>query len=99
MRKAAATDFADFLLTITAVFIAIIALVVSLALTAANLLLPPQRYAAYRQVEKSLLSREMPLVPYETSVLPEFFSARIGCKVFQPVVQQVDIGALCIKSS
>ena len=36
MRKAAATDFADFLFTITAVFIAIIALVVSLALTAFN---------------------------------------------------------------
>ena len=32
------------------------------------------------------------------SVLPEFFSAR-GCKVFQPVVQQLDIGALCVKSS
>ena len=35
-RKAAATDFADFLSTITAVFIAIIALVVSFALTAFN---------------------------------------------------------------
>jgi hypothetical protein len=31
--------------------------------------------------------------------VPEFFSARIRCKVFQPVVQQVDIGALCVKGS
>lgn len=41
----------------------------------------------------------MSFVPYETWVVPEFFSARIRCKVFQPVVQQVDIGALCVKSS
>jgi ABC-type transport system substrate-binding protein len=72
---------------------------VNSALTAANQLLPPKRYAAYRRVEKSLLSGEMPLIPYETPVLSEFFSARIGCKVFQPVVQQVDIGALCVKGS
>ena len=60
-------------------------------------LLPPKRYGAYRRIESDLLRGEMPLVPYETPVLPEFFSARMGCKVFQPITQMVDIGALCIK--
>jgi ABC-type transport system substrate-binding protein/class 3 adenylate cyclase/tRNA A-37 threonylcarbamoyl transferase component Bud32 len=70
---------------------------VSSALRAANPLLPPKRYASYRRIERSLLTGEMPLVPYETPVLPEFFSSRIGCKVVQPVVGQVDIGALCVR--
>jgi len=60
-------------------------------------LLPPARYAAYRRIEAQLLRREPPFVAYGTPVLPEFFSAKIGCKVFQPVYGTVDIGALCVK--
>jgi hypothetical protein len=30
-------------------------------------------------------------------VLPEFFSARVGCRVEQPVVGAADIGTLCVK--
>jgi hypothetical protein len=29
----------------------------------------------------------------------EFFSARIGCRVTQPVLGAIDIGALCIRKS
>jgi ABC-type oligopeptide transport system substrate-binding subunit/class 3 adenylate cyclase/tRNA A-37 threonylcarbamoyl transferase component Bud32 len=61
--------------------------------------LPPARYAAYPRVEADILRREAPFAAYENLVLPEFFSARIGCKVFQPVYGVVDIGALCIRKS
>jgi len=71
---------------------------VTAKLEAANPLLPPKRYLAYVRIERSLLKGEMPLVPFETPVLPEFFSKRMGCKVFHPITQLVDIGALCVKS-
>jgi serine/threonine-protein kinase len=60
-------------------------------------LLPPKRYAAYQWIERRLLQGELPLVPFENWVLPEFFSERIGCKVFHPVYPSVDISALCVK--
>ena len=60
-------------------------------------LLPPKRYAAYRRIERRLLQGEIPFVPFENPVVPEFFSERIGCKVFHPVYASVDIGALCVK--
>ncbi len=68
-------------------------------LTRAERLLPPGRYAAYARIERRLLRDEVPLAPYESSVLPEFFSSRMGCKVFQPVYGAVDIGALCVRKS
>jgi peptide/nickel transport system substrate-binding protein len=60
-------------------------------------LLPPKRYAAYARIEQRLLRTEVPFAPYENPVQPEFFSARIGCKVFQPVYAIVDIAALCVR--
>ena len=34
---------------------------------------------------------------YEQPVTPEFFSARMGCQIEQPVIGAVDIGALCVR--
>jgi hypothetical protein len=65
----------------------------------AGRLLPPARYPAYRRIERDLLRNQVPFATYENWVLPEFFSARMGCKVFQPVYGAVDIGALCVKGS
>jgi ABC-type oligopeptide transport system substrate-binding subunit/class 3 adenylate cyclase len=62
-------------------------------------MLPPARYAAYSRIEADLIRRKPPFAAYETPVLPQFFSARIGCKVFQPVYGTVDIGALCVKGA
>jgi ABC-type oligopeptide transport system substrate-binding subunit len=62
-----------------------------------NKLLPPRRYASYERIERQLLQGEIPFAPFETPVVPEFFSARIGCKLFHPVYASVDIGALCIR--
>ena len=44
------------------------------------------------------LARDVaPFAVYATPVVPEFFSARVGCRVEQPVIGAVDIAALCVK--
>jgi hypothetical protein len=39
------------------------------------------------------------VIAYAVPLNPEFFSARIGCRVGQPILGTVDIGALCVKKS
>ena len=53
------------------------------------------RDAAYRRLLVKLAREVAPFAAFATPVLPEFFSARLGCRVDQPVTGQVDIGALC----
>jgi ABC-type transport system substrate-binding protein/class 3 adenylate cyclase/streptogramin lyase/tRNA A-37 threonylcarbamoyl transferase component Bud32 len=55
------------------------------------------RYSAYAALHKRLVRDEAPWAAYSTPVLPEFFSARIGCQIFQPVIGTVDIGSLCLR--
>jgi ABC-type transport system substrate-binding protein/class 3 adenylate cyclase/tRNA A-37 threonylcarbamoyl transferase component Bud32 len=64
----------------------------------ASLLRGEARVAAYRRLSVTLASALAPFAAYSTPLLPEFFSARIGCRVEQPITGQVDIGALCVKS-
>jgi hypothetical protein len=44
------------------------------------------------------LERRAYYVPFATFYVPELFSARVGCKVFEPVYFGVDLAALCLKS-
>jgi streptogramin lyase len=44
------------------------------------------------------LERRVYYVPFGASYVPELFSTRVGCKVFQPVYFGVDLSALCLKS-
>jgi ABC-type transport system substrate-binding protein len=67
------------------------------ALEHAALLRGPARANAYRQLAARLERNVAPFAAYSTPVLPELFSARIGCRVAQPVIASVDIGALCTK--
>jgi ABC-type transport system substrate-binding protein len=67
------------------------------ALEHAALLRGPARATAYRRLAVRLERNLAPFAAYSTPVLPEFFSARIGCRVEQPVIAAVDIGTLCIK--
>jgi hypothetical protein len=53
--------------------------------------------AAYRRLAQKLERNVAPFAAYSTPVLPEFFSARVGCRVEQPVIGAVDIGKLCVK--
>jgi ABC-type transport system substrate-binding protein len=66
------------------------------ALEHAALLRGVARVTAYRRLAVKLEREVAPFAAYATPVLPQFFSARIGCRVTQPVVGAVDIGALCI---
>jgi hypothetical protein len=58
---------------------------------------PPGRYPANSREEANILRTNPPFAVYENPVQPQFFSKRIGCKVFQAVYVAVDIGALCVK--
>jgi ABC-type transport system substrate-binding protein len=65
----------------------------------AALLRGAARDAAYQRLSTTLARNVAPFAVYSTPVLPEFFSARVGCGVEQPVIGAVDIGTLCIKKS
>jgi ABC-type oligopeptide transport system substrate-binding subunit len=67
------------------------------ALEQAALLRGQSRVTAYRQLALKLERNVAPFAAYSTPVLPEFFSARIGCRVEQPIIGAVDIGTLCIR--
>ena len=67
-------------------------------LAAAARLTGPQRYAAYQALDADLLRNAAPAAPLFNFAESEFFSARIGCQVYQPVYQ-IDLAALCLKQS
>jgi len=68
------------------------------ALERAALLRGEARRTAYQRLAAKLERNVAPFAAYATPVLPEFFSTRVGCRVEQPVVGAVDLGALCVKS-
>ena len=69
------------------------------SLERADALSGPARTEAYRRLTVKLEKEVAPFAAYSTPVVPEFFSARIGCRVTQPVIGGIDIGALCIRKS
>jgi len=56
------------------------------------------RYRAYAALSVEVARDTAPWVAYATGTSREFFSARIGCQVFQPVIGSIDLAALCIRS-
>jgi serine/threonine-protein kinase len=54
------------------------------------------RTAAYQRLALKLERDLAPFAVYSTPVLPELFSGRIDCRVENPVIGAVDIGALCV---
>jgi peptide/nickel transport system substrate-binding protein len=55
------------------------------------------RDVAYRSLATRLERDVTPIAVYAKPATPEFFSARMGCQVEQPVIGAVDIGALCVR--
>ncbi len=55
-----------------------------------------QRLAAAGQLEVQLMRGPAPLAAFGTPAIPEFFSARVGCHVLQPVQPGADLGSLCL---
>jgi peptide/nickel transport system substrate-binding protein len=66
------------------------------ALERVALLRGPARAAAYARLQVKLERNVAPFAAYSTAVLPEFYSARVGCGVEQPVIGAIDIGTLCV---
>jgi len=57
---------------------------------------PDQRPTAAGQLELQLMRGPAPLAAIGTPVIPEFFSARVSCHVFQPLDFGADLGSLCL---
>jgi YVTN family beta-propeller protein len=56
----------------------------------------PARYSTYGQLAVDLARDAAPWVAYANATSRDFFSARMGCELFQPVYG-MDIGALCTR--
>ena len=59
----------------------------------------PERLAAAERMELEVLQRDPPAAALGTPTIPEFFSARVECKTFQPLFFGVDLGSLCLSGS
>jgi ABC-type transport system substrate-binding protein len=55
-----------------------------------------QRVTAASQLELQLMRGPAPLAAIGTPIVPEFFSARVSCQVFQPLEFGADLGSLCL---
>ena len=62
----------------------------------ARVLLGQARTRAYAGLEEQLM-RAAPFAVYGSYVSPEYFAPGVGCKVFQPALGFVDLGALCVR--
>lgn len=65
-------------------------------LDAASKLSGPRRYRTYDALALELERDYAPVAAIATATSRDFFSARIGCQVYQPVFG-VDLGALCLR--
>jgi hypothetical protein len=54
------------------------------------------RYRTYGRLAVDLARDAAPWVAYANGTFRDFFSARIGCQLFQPVYG-MDVGALCAR--
>ena len=65
-------------------------------LLAAEKLVGPRRYTAYSRIEHDMVRKGAPWIALANQTSHDFFSARIGCQIYQPVYG-MDLGALCIR--
>jgi ABC-type transport system substrate-binding protein len=55
------------------------------------------RFDAYAVLEAELLRDGVPFAVYASWVHGDYFSANVGCKIFQAAHRFVDLGALCVR--
>jgi YVTN family beta-propeller protein len=67
-------------------------------LAAAAALSGTRRYLAYARLDADLARNAAPWVAYGNAVDHDFFSARIGCQVYNPI-WGVDLAALCLRKA
>ncbi len=63
---------------------------------AAERLTGPKRFRVFASLARRLALDAAPAVAYESDENRVFFSARVGCQIFQPIYG-VDLGALCLR--
>jgi peptide/nickel transport system substrate-binding protein len=66
-------------------------------LRAAARLSGPKRYRAFARLELKLERDFVPAAAFATDASRDFFSARIGCQTYQPVMG-IDLAALCLRN-
>jgi ABC-type oligopeptide transport system substrate-binding subunit len=66
------------------------------AITAAARLSGPARSQRFAALAAWLARDAVPAVPYEVDATHDFFSARVGCQIDQPVYG-IDLTALCLR--
>jgi ABC-type oligopeptide transport system substrate-binding subunit len=64
---------------------------------ALNALSGAARQSAAAALAERLAVRDVPVIVYGSHVQGEFFSPRLGCRVFPPLGYGVDLAALCLK--
>jgi ABC-type transport system substrate-binding protein/class 3 adenylate cyclase/streptogramin lyase len=57
----------------------------------------PRRYRTFANLELELERDYAPAAPFAVDASRDFFSARIGCQLYQPV-WGIDLGALCVRT-
>jgi YVTN family beta-propeller protein len=67
-------------------------------LHAAAALSGARRYRTYRQLELELERDLAPAAAFATNASRDFFSARMGCQLYQPLYG-IDLAALCLRST
>jgi YVTN family beta-propeller protein len=65
-------------------------------LDAAARLYGPRRYLAFGALDADLTRNDAPVVAFSTDTVHDFFSARMGCQIYNPVYG-MDLAALCIR--
>jgi peptide/nickel transport system substrate-binding protein len=66
-------------------------------LDAASRLTGQARYRAYGLLDLELARDYAPILAYSVPANGELFSARIGCRIYQPINDATDLAALCIR--
>jgi ABC-type transport system substrate-binding protein len=57
------------------------------------------RIDEYARLEESLVREGVPFASFGAFTIPEYFSPRVGCKLFQSIHHFVDLGTLCVRPS
>jgi YVTN family beta-propeller protein len=63
---------------------------------AASRLSGVRRAQAYARIDLELTRDVVPRIDFDNPIEPDFFSARIGCQLYQPL-EGIDLAALCIR--
>jgi ABC-type oligopeptide transport system substrate-binding subunit len=65
-------------------------------IAAAAALSGTRRLRAYGRLDVEIAAHDAPVVNFATATARDFFSARVGCQIYQPIYG-MDLGALCLR--